>query len=255
VFCRVCAGGWVRLENRCGGNVTEGSNPSLSAPLFLARTLLTPEAASGTRLPACSVRPSLHLNRRLPVASCRIRTQAGCAVGVCAGVCAEPPAPGALPTADLLAASSLASASPPRKSKSSACRRASANGPKNAHRSAGRPRGNWPSVGRLRNRDSAKYTSGSLSRGPPSFCPCAWRPPSRPRSRSGVAGGRPGGQTRNDWWTDSPAERPVSSRSARHEPGPSRPNRSLPHPPRSLALGAWSVAPSWLAVRRARGNG
>src|SRR5436309_9479024 len=46
------AADWAGLENRCTGNCTEGSNPSLSAFQFLAGTLLTPEVAlAQARLP------------------------------------------------------------------------------------------------------------------------------------------------------------------------------------------------------------
>jgi hypothetical protein len=36
------------------------------------------------------VRSSEHANRPRSVACCRIRTHAGCALGVCAGICAKP---------------------------------------------------------------------------------------------------------------------------------------------------------------------
>jgi hypothetical protein len=40
------------------------------------------------------VRAPLHADPLPPVAGRRIRTHAGCAIGVCAGVCAGPPSPG-----------------------------------------------------------------------------------------------------------------------------------------------------------------
>ncbi|HKB35831.1 MAG TPA: hypothetical protein VKD72_05210, partial [Gemmataceae bacterium] len=52
VFCRVGAAWWVRLENRCRGNPTEGSNPSLSAclPARVTQVVVT-RAFAFLRLP------------------------------------------------------------------------------------------------------------------------------------------------------------------------------------------------------------